>query len=392
MALFIDKNTDHYFLSNCFQETNWPLNVTIQSIDIAFKSETKLNELLETLPAVVFQKNDNICHILCSSATCDSDHPKRFCITQPGISRGSYGLVSRVKILQSKSSLVRSSEFIFKESLITTFKRTKKFMLEMVVNSILSCYTSSVSSVVMPLQLKRNNQITFGLLQENVHFRLFDIIEDGYLNTITGVHTVLIQLSKVLQDLSELSFMHRDLHPGNIMFNQEYQVQLIDFGRVYMNVENKFVVNLIADTKTSFMPIEFDSSFDLAYFALTFLWRFFSPKFSLKISNLFFKICAFLCCGSFLYESMEEFLTLNKYTKKTKKYLKKFMLEVSKTLLKRSPRQKQKSTPTYVINMMRELHQKPSMFDAMSKDLMAIEKLFEFNIENNDSQEMTFIV
>ena len=77
------------------------------------------------------------------------------------------------------------------------------------------------------------NTATFYITMENIPNSFSKLLEWG--GTIKGVQPKLKTLANLLVYLDkEYGFRHRDLHAGNVMFTEGWQLKLIDFGRCCM--------------------------------------------------------------------------------------------------------------------------------------------------------------
>lgn len=159
-------------------------------------------------------------------------------IVKPGIGKGSYGEVS----LSAKG-------LIYKE---IRLERTNPFNLEMEIREIfLEVFIQTVLNTNMQFDgriprvfhiYRSNNtperELVLYIVMENVPISL-----KGYLETqlkingadkldIVDVVPVFIQLGTLLNDLhAKYGFYHRDLHAGNIMFNAAGTLNIIDYGK-----------------------------------------------------------------------------------------------------------------------------------------------------------------
>ena len=66
---------------------------------------------------------------------------------------------------------------------------------------------------------------------EKADFSLLDFVNASKLFDVHGIWLIALEMIETFEFLNKNNIVHRDLSPGNIVFNKEYTgMQLIDFG------------------------------------------------------------------------------------------------------------------------------------------------------------------
>ena len=164
-------------------------------------------------------------------------------IVKAGIGKGSYGEVSLSAkgLIYKEIKLRKGNPYHLEEDI-------REIFLEVFIQTVLNTNAQFDGRIPRVFHIYRSNktperELVLYIVMENVPMSLKGYMEkqlktigDSKLD-IVDIAPVFIQLGLLLKDLHDVyGFYHRDLHAGNIMFNEAGALNIIDFGKACLVV------------------------------------------------------------------------------------------------------------------------------------------------------------
>ena len=173
---------------------------------------------------------------------------------------GSYGSIWKSNYM--KDEMV--TDIVVKKPTLNIKKNN--FLKEMYIHLFLFCNHSSTTGYIPEIKVVfRTNSTNVFYGMEILDGTLWDFIDDNIENPYT-IYVALHDIVSFLQDLqNKYKFMHRDFHPGNIMYKKKqthYKWYFIDFNMCFLKINNKFV-NQMTTTNHYHVIHNFNSSHDI---------------------------------------------------------------------------------------------------------------------------------
>lgn len=176
------------------------------------------------------------------------------------IGSGSYGTIWKSTYELNNST----TDIVIKKPTLNVQKNN--FLREMFIHLFLYCNHSLNTGYIPEIKVifrTRNENAFYGM--EELHGTLWDFIDDNIQNP-QSIYKTLHDIVIFLQDLqSKYYFMHRDFHPGNIMYkkiNSKYNWYFIDFNMCFLKINNKYV-NQMTTTNHYHVIHTFNASHDI---------------------------------------------------------------------------------------------------------------------------------
>lgn len=159
-------------------------------------------------------------------------------IVKAGIGKGSYGEVSLSAkgLIYKEIKLRKGNPYHLEEDI-------REIFLEVFIQTVLNTNAQFDGRIPRVFHIYRSNktperELVLYIVMENVPMSLKGYMEKQLKTSgnskldIVDIAPVLIQLGTLLKDLHDVyGFYHRDLHAGNIMFNVDGALNIIDFGK-----------------------------------------------------------------------------------------------------------------------------------------------------------------
>ena len=176
------------------------------------------------------------------------------------IGSGSYGAIWKSTYRLNKTN----TDIVIKKPTLNIQKNN--FLREMFVHLYLYCNhtltTGYIPEIKVIFRTEKGNAF-YGM--EILDGTLWDFIDDN-IGKPESIYSALYDIILFLQDLQTIyHFMHRDFHPGNIMYKKtktKYTWYFIDFNMCFLKINNKFV-NQMTTTNHYNVIHAFNASHDI---------------------------------------------------------------------------------------------------------------------------------
>lgn len=186
------------------------------------------------------------------------------------------------------------------------------YLREIAITTISEFAEGSVHYTVSRCRVMVENTWRAALLQNKIPHSCSDLIKQGFFAHLPNCIGFLSKLATTLRDMSDLHFMHRDLHIGNIMATADYKPVIIDFGRAFLRLHNGVVLDMFQNQKLYVLPEEHDDCFDLAYFCFEFIRTCVLKKEQTRVCNDFVGLCLYI--SGISCTTSETFATYQRYS------------------------------------------------------------------------------
>jgi Protein kinase domain. len=200
------------------------------------------------------------------------------CLTKQ-IGHGAGGYISIVELFDYKEAITTST--IIK---VITEQNSERVLNEILITSLIHCFFDNFTPHILLLlqiytyqtSLQTSLQsptptLQYGLVMNRLEFTIYQALKYGMLKNETFCNLTMANICRMLIELHQFKFMHRDFRGPNVMINSEGDPNIIDFGYSCMVFNDSFIDAYPGRTTYIIRRVRrfqrFFPSFDLKFFA-----------------------------------------------------------------------------------------------------------------------------